>query len=304
MSVQEFYDKKKEFTEDYKERREESPIANVKTFNNWIKASLIREYSYKANVIEFACGKGGDLVKYKHAKILSYRGIDISTESLKQALVRYNKAHLPFEAEFYYGDMREDFALKNFDFAAELVSCQFAIHYAFGVKQDAQNAIGNLAKFLAVGGKCIITCPDDEVFYSRKGDFADTNKKFIKVKFDKETIKESKFGIKYNFTLEDAILGVDEYVVDRNEFVELCEEAGLALIEEMNFMDYFNRYYDDSPLRKIYKVQMFDDDEDVVGFYKVYVFQKTMEVGVGLAQNKNKTNYVKNETVGSMNVSF
>ena len=65
------------------ENRELSPIIGLKKFNNWVKSVLIGLFSHqpskqdrtRANVLDIGCGKGGDLNKWKQAKIQLYVGM-------------------------------------------------------------------------------------------------------------------------------------------------------------------------------------------------------------------------------------
>jgi hypothetical protein len=53
-----------------KEGRKDSKILQLRNFNNWIKSLLIAKYCPKnAVVLDLAGGKGGDLLKWKQAKI-------------------------------------------------------------------------------------------------------------------------------------------------------------------------------------------------------------------------------------------
>ena len=64
--------------------REQSPIIGLKKFNNWVKSVLIGKFAYRershpksrgANVLDIGCGKGGDLNKWKQARIQLYVGL-------------------------------------------------------------------------------------------------------------------------------------------------------------------------------------------------------------------------------------
>jgi mRNA (guanine-N7-)-methyltransferase len=63
------------------EHREYSPIIGLKKFNNWIKSVLIGKFSYRppggsgARVLDIGCGKGGDLQKWRQARIQLYVGL-------------------------------------------------------------------------------------------------------------------------------------------------------------------------------------------------------------------------------------
>jgi mRNA (guanine-N7-)-methyltransferase len=116
------------------EQREFSPIIGLKKFNNWIKSVLIGKFTYRprngpgAKVLDMGCGKGGDLNKWKQAKIQLYVGLgesalplapplvcsrtarnhltaDIAATSIDQADERYRKMyHPPYRAQFFAFD--------------------------------------------------------------------------------------------------------------------------------------------------------------------------------------------------------
>lgn len=60
------------------EHREYSPIIGLKKFNNWVKSVLIGKFAFRergqpgAKVMDIGCGKGGDLMKWKQARIELY----------------------------------------------------------------------------------------------------------------------------------------------------------------------------------------------------------------------------------------
>lgn len=93
--------------------RKESQVIKLRSFNNWIKSVLINEYTiidkFNMNkqknvytVLDLACGKGGDLTKWKHVShIQKLIGIDIAKESIAEAKDRCHKINPPFQASFY-----------------------------------------------------------------------------------------------------------------------------------------------------------------------------------------------------------
>ncbi len=99
-----------------------------------IKSTIISAYVRKGDrVLDFACGKGGDLPKFRKASIGSYAGIDIALESVRRdAVTRYNAAGYPFPASFIAGDgfaidLTEHLPPASFD----VISCQArSIHWS------------------------------------------------------------------------------------------------------------------------------------------------------------------------------
>lgn len=60
------------------ERRRESTIIFLRSFNNWIKSVLIGKYVTREGfALDMGCGKGGDLLKWNKANIKSLVGLGI-----------------------------------------------------------------------------------------------------------------------------------------------------------------------------------------------------------------------------------
>ncbi|KAK5109967.1 hypothetical protein LTR62_006334 [Meristemomyces frigidus] len=79
-------------------RRTDSQIKGLRNLNNWIKSTLIQKFSRPdiapvdgLKVLDMACGKGGDLGKWKKAPTAPalYVGCDIADVSIEQARDRY-----------------------------------------------------------------------------------------------------------------------------------------------------------------------------------------------------------------------
>ena len=77
------------------EGRKASRIIFLRSFNNWVKASMINKYCRQLgrdlSILELCCGKGGDLDKYLINKIKLFVGADISGELLENAMTRLEK---------------------------------------------------------------------------------------------------------------------------------------------------------------------------------------------------------------------
>ncbi|KAJ1617754.1 guanine-N(7)-methyltransferase domain-containing protein [Pavlovales sp. CCMP2436] len=277
-------------------------MLGLRNLNNWIKSVLLGQHlSSGCSVLDFACGKGGDMLKYNKAGIGHYVGIDIAKGSVADAVGRYNAAErdsrfppMPFTARFLAGDC---FAV---DLASHLppalrfdvVSCQFALHYAFESEARARQAIRNAAARIQPGGHFVGTIPDASVLCTKlkgapSGEFSNVH---YRVVFDASLVgegrlqgamKKSPFGVRYRFTLEDAVEDVPEYLIFKPVIERIAAEEGLKLVCWANFHDYFAEQW--SPqleLLKRMKVlpppdhRMTEAEWEVAYLYTVFVFEK------------------------------
>lgn len=122
-----------------REEREESKIKHLRQVNNLIKTSLIQKYCPKnenATVLDLACGKGGDMGKWNFNRIKKYVGIDIASESVKNAIERFKASNWEFKCRFAICDLGKFDINNDSDFfneydAFDCISMQFALHYLF-----------------------------------------------------------------------------------------------------------------------------------------------------------------------------
>ena len=263
-----------------KEGRKASRIIFLRSFNNWVKASMINKYCRKLGkgvaVLELCCGKGGDLDKYFMNNIKLFVGADISKESLKNAMDRLEKIknekykdNFRIKCIFIKDDLSSPdnrFLEKiNKNYYFDLVSCQFALHYHFQNEERLNAFLTNVSSRLCQGGYFIGTIIEDNVIVKRlrnrkniidnkylKEKFTFGNE-YYSVKFSQKhfDVKNGPFGIKYGFYLEDSIDNrdeegkikyVEEYLIVFNEFVELCKKYDLYLVEKENFTKFYSDY--------------------------------------------------------------
>ena len=263
-----------------KEGRKASRIIFLRSFNNWVKASMINKYCKKLGkgvaVLELCCGKGGDLDKYFMNNIKLFVGADISKESLKNAMDRLEKIknekykdNFRIKCIFIKDDLSSPdnrFLEKiNKNYYFDLVSCQFALHYHFQNEERLNAFLTNVSSRLCEGGYFIGTIIEDNVIVKRlRNRKKMTENKYLKekftfgneyysVKFSQKhfDVKNGPFGIKYGFYLEDSIDNrdeegkikyVEEYLIVFNEFVELCKKYDLYLVEKENFTKFYSDY--------------------------------------------------------------
>lgn len=247
-------------------------MKDVRAFHNKIKESLYQT-TLKAGdtLLELAVGRGGDMHKWKKLKPSLVVGIDIHNTNLESprqgACVRYlqesSKGRLP-PALFIAADMtqslleqdnrylkmlnREEPAptpyLEKFVGLTEfdVISCQFAIHYACQSEESFRTFVGNLTRHGK--GFFIGTCMDGQAVYSlllgkQSHTFRSDTQPFgelIKDYADGDSWTEE-FGRAINVKLESFETVQKEYLVPFGRVTQILKENGYALVGSTMFSD-------------------------------------------------------------------
>uniref|UniRef100_A0A0E0EIN8 mRNA cap guanine-N(7) methyltransferase n=1 Tax=Oryza meridionalis TaxID=40149 RepID=A0A0E0EIN8_9ORYZ len=240
------------------EERENSPIIHLKKLNNWIKSVLIQLYAHPGDcVLDLACGKGGDLIKWDKAKVGYYVGVDIAEGSIKDCMTRYNgdtdqqrRKKFSFPARLICADCYEARLDEHLyeDAPFDICSCQFALHYSWSTEARARQALANVSALLRPGGIFIGTMPDANVIIKRlrETDGMEFGNSVYWISFGEEYAEKKfpasrPFGIKYKFHLEDAV-DCPEWVVPFHLFKLLAEEYDLELVLTKNFHEFVHEY--------------------------------------------------------------
>lgn len=132
----------------------------------------------------------------------------------------------------------------------DAVSCQFAFHYSFSSEQSARNAISNVSSVLARGGYFFGIIPDAQEIRTRLLDPEECKdgmtigNQFYELKMDAPvtTKHPSPFGIRYEFTLKDAVDTCPEYIVPFSVFRKLCEEQGMEFVLEAPLPQFYENF--------------------------------------------------------------
>jgi SAM-dependent methyltransferase len=181
----------------------------MREFHNWIKSNLIYTYCSKKSVgtgtndfrqmevLEYSCGKGGDIAKFYHSRVGSYVGFDIDPNGIYSgsdgALSRYQdfKKKFPNWPKMNFlvadggalltledqtralgtmNDQNKKMLLDIFDRSDyktyDIITCQFAVHYFFKSETTLANFVANVSKFLKPSGYLLLTTFDADTVNS------------------------------------------------------------------------------------------------------------------------------------------
>lgn len=233
--------------------RKQSRIYHLRQFNNWLKSVLIKLHMRPGySVLDLCCGKGGDLQKWAAVGCTTYFACDVAAVSVKVARERYNGLReAPFRPVLYvcdcFGVPLAD--VLPSDALFDVVSCQFAIHYAFESEDRVRMLLRNVTDRLRDGGFFIGTTVDANVLVRklRAVDASEISSGIYNVRLDerfatKRFKKGTPYGIRYFFTLDQNVEDCPEYLVHFPSFEKLALEYDLELMMLCNFHDFFKNF--------------------------------------------------------------
>jgi mRNA (guanine-N7-)-methyltransferase len=226
--VKGFYNRKKKQTQ---KERANSPLIALRKYNNYVKSSLIASALESAllgtngegaRVLDLCGGFGGDLSKYAHHNVKQVVLVDISEDSVNEARRRYEEGNFTYEAQFFccnafnFKTMSQLLFPQYFD----VISCQFALHYAFASAQQVNEVFHLISWALKPTGKFIATVPNAEVIRPK---LQEANSWC----FGHARVERGGMPHEYLFTLDTAVERVPEYYVDLNIVDEVARKWGL-----------------------------------------------------------------------------
>lgn len=250
-------------------------MKDVLEFHNTLKKQLYKTYVKKGQtLLELAVGRGNDLHKWRLVNPSKVVGIDLSESNLtaprQGACARYLKTQRDAPKEklppvlFLPADMTQSLEtqdhpylrllmgkeppstpyLENFAGVStfDVISCQFAIHYACGSEETFRTFVGNLTahgKGLFIG-----TCMDGQAVYSLL--LGQTGHLFRSAKSVWGEIRKDyadgegwteEFGKQITVKLESFERPVQESLVPWGKVVEILKENGYELLQTTMFGD-------------------------------------------------------------------
>lgn len=298
--------------------RNASQILHLKKFNNWVKFVLISFYAPNpcSSVLDLACGKLGDLHKWKRKGVNRYCGIDISRQAVEDATNRFNKsrgAHEKIVAKLVRADLGCTDLTAAGVFAPnemfDAISIQFALHYLFQTERRALTFFRNIADRLAPGACFVGTIPDAAYLVRRIRDLPKGVTRFgnsiYYIEFDEETVRRvqsigtTPYGIRYTFFLAESVHHVDEYLVPWELLVRLAASVGLQPVACDNFHQFYDRMKKNPEYAQLLQSMgvldvngtMSPEEWEVCGVYRVFAFRKPLDPNQEVDTSQSRHNF-------------
>ncbi len=264
-------------------------------------------------VLDLASGRGGDLMKWLYGQsppansaelqssstpllfVARYEGYDISPESVAEAVRRLET--LPgkprtscqfavsncFDPQFWDAMRATNPYFGKFD----IISVQFALHYACESDQAVRGLLGSMWSALAPGGVFVATIVDGEELEHRIRSKRTSNSLF-RIQLDTECEKwlgsegaagsetHLPIGLKYQFLLE-GLVDSPEFTIPYPLLLALAQSVGFCEVSSLTykFRDVISAHARSSGARHSLKGQQLSSDEvELVSLYRTACFRK------------------------------
>ena len=292
----------------------------LRDFHNYIKSNLIFTYcsekenikneKRKLTVLDYGCGRGGDISKMFHARIDSYVGIDIGYNeifsSIDGAISRYenfkrkNKtfpkmeflladasSELNYESQIralgkmsdknksdlvrIFGEDMNNISGRKFD----VFNCQLMIHYLFKNDETWNNFCNNVNNYLNDGGFLLITTFDGDLIHN---EFKKNNGVLESYYLEDGKYKLFfKYRATYDYNKSDKIYGT-----------KLSYEANVGMLQEEDsyYTEYLvsDRYIRDT-LRDRCNLSLIESES----FYNTYLNKESFFKDVAMKEENSQS---------------
>lgn len=236
------------------EARNQAKTIGLRNFHNFIKTKLIIENTKpNQSLSDFGSGKGGDIMKWRKAKLSSVIGFDIVPENIVVAKDRLSKIKGGSDVvQFYQADLSKDSVQKILskkigikkDF--DVITSFFGIHYFFDDRKSVNVFFKNVSQSLKTGGIFIVTTFDaKEIYKLLKGKEVYKTDKFEITKYyddDKAYGSLPMYGNKITVKILDTELRkpISEYLVKPDSLKNIAKRHGLKLEKTGLFSELYN----------------------------------------------------------------
>lgn len=234
----------------------EGQAKTLRAFHNKIKGELIQRGCHMIHpgvqtLLDIGVGRGGDIMKWHNNQIPKVVGIDIEYTYIREAIRRFNQAHLRNvrDYRFYVIKNGDSFYTtlekRNLNTLYDMISCQFCLHYFASSEECLHEFFSNIARVLKPGGVFIGTVPNGDKILNMlgNGDEFSNEQVLIKKMFD----TPSACGDAIQFSMTGTLYFGEnmishEYLVYENVLRDITSKYGLTLVEWKSFEEHYKEH--------------------------------------------------------------
>lgn len=229
----------------FKTDSSESLITEIRRYNNSVKTDLYKFVKGNNSIIEIAGGRGGDLWKiaqngFSNATLLDsdINALFIDSDCAKVRYQKVKQKNNSFHLNLIHQSMLEPINLGKFD----VVSCQFAIHYAFSSLNNVEILLKNFADSCKKNGYLLLTFMDGEKVFNRlkSGEFILEKDGHTCIKITKNYNRDKLVNVNQSINVFiDSIGENKEYLINYSFLQKELKKKGFNIVKD-GFFDQSN----------------------------------------------------------------
>lgn len=230
-----------------KRARRELRTYPLRDYNNNIKRALLewlpKSPASPPRILDVCCGRGGDIFKYTTIQPSFVYFVDISAESINEAVRRYEvgRSDVAYEAKFGIADCASDELRQLLSGQApfDIVVCHFSLHYMFASEQRLDIFMRNITSCMAPAAFFVATFPDFQILRSLcTSTWQPYENEVMRIEPATQTSRdtEQQFGQEYFFSLEDAVFRCPEFLIPTALFHAKMTQFHIAQRLHENFL--------------------------------------------------------------------
>ena len=185
-------------------------------------------------ILDVGCGRGQDLLKYKHFRVKRYIGVDASKHNISECIERHHnmlaRSQQNSECLFIHGNFLD----MELDVICDVVSLQMSVQYFLQSEESLDQLIKKIDNIIAKNGYVLMTFPDGAaVKYDIDNDINNTHFDFI-VPEDTRTALDtgmSPYGLLIKTKLDEFLDHVPEFLVNKSNLIDKFKGYRIVLSE-------------------------------------------------------------------------
>jgi mRNA (guanine-N7-)-methyltransferase len=208
--------------------RAQGVLYKLKKYHNAVKRELITTYAQNADsLLDVCCGRGGDLQKWKAARVKYVRGLDLSPVEIKEAQRRYATLHSPYlTCEFQIADLAQPYMC---DRVYDVVTCMFGLHYFFESERVLDTFLDTVTRSLKPGGVFFGIAPNEtRMAHAKSSDYLSVTP--LNIHHDDVYTRRYAFSLCDTVTDSVESAGSIEFLVHFDTLVSKLSDRGVVLI--------------------------------------------------------------------------
>jgi len=258
------------------------------------------------DLIDFACGRGSDVINWKHAKFANVVSLDINKPCINYAKEFYKRFESPKPtAHYIWADASQlifpkqraglnklaKIALREYlpsKWIFDVATLEYSLPYYFENEEKLRGLMQNLNDCLKIGGKVVGTSLDGQrVFSSLKGKKMSgwIKKGYTAKKFP---TRLPNYGMKI-FVERDDEINYEEFLVNFTYLDKIMREYGFEQVRVDGFSSYEPRMSEVPP--ELQEISAMTDEEKLFSFlHNTFIYQKVRHSSERLYRNLIKMN--------------